>query len=112
MLAVLGAGAWWWVTWPERTARDFCELLRSFKWAEAVAMCDGIVAVDLAKEEKENEAQLKGKMSNVRLEYDANETIRNRLLGRRKFQLMFDGRDRSATLTAARNRILVDPTAH
>jgi hypothetical protein len=23
VLAVLGAGAWWWITWPERTARKF-----------------------------------------------------------------------------------------
>jgi hypothetical protein len=27
VLAVLGAGAWWWVTWPERTAREFLERL-------------------------------------------------------------------------------------
>jgi hypothetical protein len=25
LLAVFGAGAWWWVTWPERTARAFIE---------------------------------------------------------------------------------------
>jgi hypothetical protein len=25
--AVLGPGAWWWVTWPERTAREFCNAL-------------------------------------------------------------------------------------
>jgi hypothetical protein len=24
VLAVPGAGAWWWVTWPERTANQFC----------------------------------------------------------------------------------------
>jgi hypothetical protein len=30
VLTVLGAGAWWWVTWPERTANKFCmELGRS-----------------------------------------------------------------------------------
>jgi hypothetical protein len=26
-LAALGAGVWWWVTWPERTARKFVELM-------------------------------------------------------------------------------------
>jgi hypothetical protein len=29
VLAVLGACAWWWVTWPERTAREFIETLAS-----------------------------------------------------------------------------------
>jgi hypothetical protein len=27
VLAVLGAGAWWWVTWPERTAKEFVDLV-------------------------------------------------------------------------------------
>ncbi len=27
VLAPLGAAAWWWVTWPDRTAREFVELL-------------------------------------------------------------------------------------
>ena len=26
VLAVLAAAGWWWVTWPERTAREFVEL--------------------------------------------------------------------------------------
>src|SRR5262245_58623028 len=25
VLAVLGAGAWWWATWPERTAKEFVD---------------------------------------------------------------------------------------
>jgi hypothetical protein len=29
VLAVLGAGVWWWVTWPERTARHFIELINT-----------------------------------------------------------------------------------
>jgi hypothetical protein len=33
LLAVLGAGAWWWVTWPERTALRFvtCVSMRQIK---------------------------------------------------------------------------------
>ena len=27
VLAVLAAAGWWWVTWPERTAREFVERL-------------------------------------------------------------------------------------
>jgi hypothetical protein len=29
VLAVLAAAGWWWVTWPERTAREFVDLLGS-----------------------------------------------------------------------------------
>ena len=41
MLAVLAAAGWfgwWWVTWPERTARQFVEFLRSGKADEARAI--------------------------------------------------------------------------
>jgi hypothetical protein len=31
MLAVLIFAGWWWVTWPERTARKFVELLGAGK---------------------------------------------------------------------------------
>ena len=33
-LAVLVAATFWWVTWPERTAREFHELIRSWKLDE------------------------------------------------------------------------------
>ena len=36
--AVLGAGAWWWVTWPERTAREFLHLLVAGRLEEVKGM--------------------------------------------------------------------------
>lgn len=38
LLAVLGAGAWWWVTWPERTAREFAERFGAARIDEAAMM--------------------------------------------------------------------------
>lgn len=38
VLAVLGAAAWWWVIWPERTARKFSELLQAEKFDESNRM--------------------------------------------------------------------------
>ena len=35
VLAVLAAAGWWWVTWPERTAREFAELISAGKFDEA-----------------------------------------------------------------------------
>ena len=38
VLSVLAAAGWWWVTWPERTSREFQMLLVERKWNDAVAM--------------------------------------------------------------------------
>ena len=32
---MLAAAGWWWVTWPERTAREFVELMAAQKWEES-----------------------------------------------------------------------------
>jgi hypothetical protein len=31
VVAALSAAGWWWVTWPERTARQFVELMSQSK---------------------------------------------------------------------------------
>jgi hypothetical protein len=38
VLAVFSAGAWWWVTWPERTAIRFTALMADEKFDEAEKM--------------------------------------------------------------------------
>jgi hypothetical protein len=38
VLAVFGGGAWWWITWPERTAREFVRLVASHDEAAWKAM--------------------------------------------------------------------------
>ena len=38
VLAVLAAAGWWWVTWPQRTAREFAELMAAGKQDEAWRM--------------------------------------------------------------------------
>lgn len=35
VLAVLAAGGWWWVTWPERTAREFASLVADGQFDKA-----------------------------------------------------------------------------
>src|SRR5262245_8610076 len=41
ILAVLGAGAWWWDTWPERTAKQFVELIATNRgWDASKMMTD------------------------------------------------------------------------
>lgn len=37
-LAMLAIPGWWWVTWPERTAREFVELIDADKTIEAKKM--------------------------------------------------------------------------
>jgi hypothetical protein len=38
MLAVLGYGAWWWVTWPDRTIRHFKTLVATGRFDDASAL--------------------------------------------------------------------------
>jgi hypothetical protein len=49
LLAVPSAGAWWWVTWPERTVRKFDDFVRSGLLREAVRMLATPVPTELAK---------------------------------------------------------------
>jgi hypothetical protein len=35
LLIVLTAAGWWWVRWPERTAREFVDLMAAKKWEDA-----------------------------------------------------------------------------
>ena len=38
VLAVLAAAGWWWVTWPERTAREFIEHGAAGRWYQVGSM--------------------------------------------------------------------------
>ena len=40
VLAVLAAAGWWWVTWPERTAREFVDLMAKGRYEEAREMVE------------------------------------------------------------------------
>jgi hypothetical protein len=41
LLALLSAGTWWWVTWPERTAREFMSMLAAGEYEELVEKFGG-----------------------------------------------------------------------
>jgi hypothetical protein len=41
LLSVLAAAGWWWVTWPERTAREFVALLAERRFDEALTYVNG-----------------------------------------------------------------------
>ena len=41
LLSVLAAAGWWWVTWPERTAREFVALLAERRFNEALTYVNG-----------------------------------------------------------------------
>jgi hypothetical protein len=41
VLAMLGTGTWWWVTWPQRTASKFIELISHGKFQQARQMMYG-----------------------------------------------------------------------
>src|SRR5437899_11245501 len=47
VLAVLAAAGWWWVTWPERTAREFADRFGAGRIGEAEQMLTQAEAVVL-----------------------------------------------------------------
>jgi hypothetical protein len=52
VLSVLGFGGWWWVTWPERTAREFLDLMARGDRTEA----QKLLALDSTAQLKESHA--------------------------------------------------------
>jgi len=38
VITALSFAGWWWVSWPDRTAREFTELMSAEKWEEAQRM--------------------------------------------------------------------------
>jgi hypothetical protein len=50
--AVLGAGAWFWVTWPERTAQEFVRRLANkeeLSWVDMLPSQNDPIALDVVK---------------------------------------------------------------
>ncbi len=46
VLAVLAAAGWWWVTWPERTAREFVRCIAEGRFEDVKTMLQVIVDVE------------------------------------------------------------------
>src|SRR5688572_29201513 len=56
VLAVLAAAGWWWVTWPERAAREFLDLVASGRTIEAdrMASLDVVTLVEWSRPNAED----------------------------------------------------------
>ncbi len=55
VLSVLAVAGWWWVTWPERTAREFLILIQDGRWNEAGKMYSADTELDGPRDKDEKE---------------------------------------------------------
>jgi hypothetical protein len=88
VLAVLGYGAWWWVTWPERTGREHFELLQQGRFAVAAKMLNPPASyVETIEHESDNEHMAPGEywqlaMKTAKFEGGLKRTVLDIILGR------------------------------
>lgn len=69
VLAVPGAAAWWWVNWPDQTAREFIALIHEQRENEAnelLSLTDGWRVICLDKENQRGAFLIRGKISDSR----------------------------------------------
>jgi hypothetical protein len=97
-LATLAAGAWWWVTWPERTASQFCELVHDLRFDDASRMCSTnlIPVLDSCARNPDG--------WDVHADMHSTRILRDVLLGRHRTDLFVGTSDRAVTLLLAAER--------
>jgi hypothetical protein len=89
LVTVVGAGAWWWVTWPERTARSFVQLLHDGRWQE-VGMMLRFPRPPEPLRDDESEAFYR----NLRVKPAGSRQISQLILGIHAFEVFSDYRER------------------
>jgi hypothetical protein len=105
LLAVMGYGGWWWVTWPDRTSSQFCELVAERRFADAARVSDSSLAVVL------NSCDRNPDMWDVHADIRDTRSLRDVFRGHRTADLFVGMRNSGITLvvTAERGRILLMP---
>jgi hypothetical protein len=109
VLAVLGAGVWWWVTWPERTAREFCELNRAGRFKDAYQMHEPPYPDGIMKNVKMDELSPAGRdmYTSLRFDIDDSRSLIDILFGRATITLhtTWAGEDRTKRFVVQRGRL-------
>jgi hypothetical protein len=110
-LAVLAAAGWWWVTLPERSAREFYELMRDGHFSEAAKMIDPPPSggdIDFV-EDSAPTSEWQSVMRTARLELEDRD-LAEYLLGRQRFRVTFTrhGRDNFDVFIVQRGRVITD----
>jgi hypothetical protein len=108
LLPVLFAAAWWWITWPERTARRFVELLSAGDFESARKMCDESQPIELI--------WMLARMPEFTFAAPVvhDQSWGERLAGRRQFQIPWSfesNRGNLKGLVASRGRIRLRPAS-
>ena len=93
VLSVLAAAGCWWVTWPERTAREFVELIRDARTEDALAMVEPSPGRDemtnAMKADFESDRDWRAEYRTARLEMYESRRLTDIALGRQRFCVRF-----------------------
>ena len=105
VLGALGAGVWWWVTWPERTVREYIALSLEGDFEQVDQMTEpkrGFVPF----ESDEERLRWRARWSSLRVEPAGNRTLIGVILGRQNFRTA-EGDRKSGPFTVQRGKVLV-----
>ncbi len=112
VLLPLAAAGWWWVTWPERTAREFYELMRDGRFIEAAELIEPPPSggdIDFVKDSAP-ESEWQSVMRTAQLELSESRYLSEYLMGRQRFRVTFTrrGRDEFDVFIVQRGKVVTD----
>jgi hypothetical protein len=99
--SLLAAAGWWWVTWPERTASKFIELISHGKFEQARQMMYGYSHV----KEHHWHNYFTEDERNAIVEFEPR-SLEDIALGRLRFIFILGGERSSHCFTAERSRVI------
>jgi hypothetical protein len=102
VLGVLGYGAWWWVTWPERTAWTFILLIREENYDAVAAMFGRLRLSDIEKEALKT-------YERMRVGSGRSRSLADILSARQRFDLYFEDEFEESGATVEIERGMVVP---
>jgi hypothetical protein len=109
VLSVLAAAGCWWVTCPERTAREFCDLVREFRWTEAAKLCDDVpVDTDWQMDDEELK-EWHQIIATARIEFHDSRSLCDLILACRRFRISYDNFAGDAFM-AQRGKVIAETT--
>jgi hypothetical protein len=92
LLAVLSIAAWWWVTWPERTARRFVEFMAANRFDDATALVKERTLVFLRSE------KMRPSWNQTNLDMGTRNSL-ELMSGQQRFSLPFERMNEGGTLS-------------
>jgi hypothetical protein len=118
-LSVSGYAGWWWVTWPERTAREYVDCLREWRITDLAQMTGEPIISDASTVplqdvldvlETDDFKEFRASFRNARLELAGSRTILDLILSRRRFRVAYGNAPETGWLRVERGKVFSEET--